>query len=121
LWEKRYKEPGSFGHSAGGPHSLALGPNGMLAIIGSSSLSTTGPSDVLTVMFREGLSALSVEPLLTGIRLSFSGTAGQSYSIQRAAIVTGPWNTINTQTAPASGLLEYIDANPPVGAAFYWR
>jgi hypothetical protein len=91
----------------------------MIAIIGSSSLSPTGPSDLLTVMFREGLSALSVEPVLTGIRLSFTGTAGQSYSIQRAPVVTGPWNTINTQTTPTSGLLEYLDANPPVVAAFY--
>jgi hypothetical protein len=119
LWEESYKEPGGFSNWAGGPRSLALGPNGMFAIIGTSYLSSTGPADVLTVMFREGLSALSVDPLLTGIRLSFSGTAQQSYSIQRAPGVTGPWNIINTQTAPASGLLEYRDANPPVGAAFY--
>ena len=48
-------------------------------------------------MFREGPSPLSAEPLLIGIRLSFTRIAGRSYGSQHAPVVTGPWNTINTQ------------------------
>ncbi len=33
--------------------------------------------------------------------------------------ITGPWSSINTQTAPASGLIQYDDVNRPPGQAFY--
>jgi hypothetical protein len=38
---------------------------------------------------------------------------------QRAPSVTGPWSTIDTQTASPSGLIEYHDTPPPPGQAFY--
>ncbi len=36
LWEKRYNGPANGDDTVGGPHSLALGPNGMVAITGTS-------------------------------------------------------------------------------------
>lgn len=36
-----------------------------------------------------------------------------------ALAVTGPWSTLATPTAPISGLIEYVDTNPPAGSAFY--
>ena len=42
-----------------------------------------------------------------------------TYRLQRAPIVTGPWDTIDTQTLPASGFIEFHETNPPVGQAFY--
>ena len=42
-----------------------------------------------------------------------------TYQLQRASSMTGPWNTIDTQTAPASGLIEYHETSPLPGAAFY--
>ena len=62
---------------------------------------------------------VSIDSLPTGVRLRFTGVPGRSYDIERAPAVTGPWSTINNQTAPASGFLEYLDADPPAAAAFY--
>ena len=85
----------------------------MVAVTGSSS------GDFATVVYREVLPPISIELVPTGIRLRFAGTPGLSYRIERAPGVTGPWTSINTQTTPASGLLEYLDGPPPVGSAFY--
>jgi len=52
-------------------------------------------------------------------RLRFNGSPEITYRLQRAPSVTGPWQTIDTQTAPASGLIEYHDVNPLPGQAFY--
>jgi len=50
---------------------------------------------------------------------AFLSGAAYVYHLQRATSVTGPWDTIDTQTAPASGLIEYHETNPPPGQAFY--
>jgi hypothetical protein len=42
-----------------------------------------------------------------------------TYRLQRAASATGPWSNIATNTAPASGLIEYHETTPPPGQAFY--
>jgi FG-GAP repeat len=51
--------------------------------------------------------------------LRFNGSPEITYRLQRAPSVTGPWETIDTQTAPSSGLIEYHDVNPLPGQAFY--
>jgi hypothetical protein len=61
----------------------------------------------------------SIDLVSTGVRLRVTGLPGRSYNIERARAVTGPWSTINTQTAPESGPFEYLDTNPPSAAAFY--
>jgi hypothetical protein len=53
-----------------------------------------------------------------GYLLSFNG-APITYRLQRAPSVTGPWSDLVTNTAPASGLIEYHETSPPPGAAFY--
>jgi outer membrane protein assembly factor BamB len=100
LWEKRYPNCCA--------SSLALGPNGMVAVTGSS-----------TVVYRENLPPVSITLVPTGICLRFDGVAGRSYTIQRAHAVTGPWNILATPTAPLGGLIEYVDTNPPATIAFY--
>jgi hypothetical protein len=85
----------------------------MVAITGSSS------GDFATVVYREVLPPVSIQLVPAGVRLSFTGTPGLSYKIERAPAVTGPWTPINTQTAPASGLLEYLAAPPLPSQAFY--
>jgi hypothetical protein len=92
-------------------HRLALGPNGMVAI--------TSASDYVTIVYREALSAISVERAPTGIRLRFAGDSGRTYTIERSLAVSGPWTPINTPTAPIGGLVEYVDGNPSVDTAFY--
>jgi hypothetical protein len=108
LWEKRFNRTW-----AGGPSPcLALGPTGMIIVSGTSS------GDYATVVLRD-VPAVSMGLISTGVRLRANGLPGRSYNIERAPAVTGPWSTINTQTAPASGLFEYLDTNSPPAAAFY--
>jgi uncharacterized delta-60 repeat protein len=117
LWEKSYNGPANGDDQVGRRHCLALGPNGMIVVTGSS----VGPDTAYyaTVVYRETLPPVSIALVPGGIRLRFTGTPGQSYNIERAPAVAGPWNTINTQAAPASGLLEYHDALPEPGSGFY--
>lgn len=118
LWEKRYNGPANGYDYVSG---LALGPNGIVAITGRSD-SEFGPGATynnVTVVYREALSPLLLDLLPSGIRLRFTGIPARNYRIERAPAVTGPWSTINTQNAPASGLLEYLDAPAPRGQAFY--
>ncbi len=68
--------------------------------------------------YREVPEAVSIDLVSTGIRLRFTGVSGRSHNIERAPAVTGPWSTLDTQTAPASGAVEYLDTNPPA-VAFY--
>lgn len=107
LWEIRYNKGNDF------PSSLALGPNGMVVITGSSY------GDYATVVYREVLPPIAIALISTGVRLSFTGTPGLSYKIERAPAVTGPWTTLATPTAPLGGLIEHLDTNAPVGTAFY--
>jgi hypothetical protein len=111
LWEMRFDGPVEFG-AGWWPPSLALGPDGMVAVTGCSN------GGYATVVYRD-VPAVSIDLISTGVRLRVSGLPGRSYNIERTPGVTGPWSTINTQTAPASGLFEYLDPNPPSAAAFY--
>ena len=54
-----------------------------------------------------------------GYLLGFNGAPEITYRLQRAPSVTGPWSAIATNTAPASGRIEYLESGPPPGAAFY--
>ncbi len=105
LWEKRY--PGD------GASSLALGPNGMVAVAGTSS------GEYATVIYRETLPPVSVALVPNGVRLRFTGVPGESYVIERSLNVTGPWSTLATPTAPIGGDIEYIDTHGPVDTAYY--
>src|SRR2546422_2095705 len=58
-----------------------------------------------TPLFRSYPISIALVP--TGVRLSVTGVPGRSYTIERAPAVTGPWTILDTQAAPASGLLEY--------------
>jgi hypothetical protein len=67
----------------------------------------------------EGGNAISFLPEGNGYYLRFNGIPNLSYRLQRAHDVTGPWSDIATNTAPASGLVEYHETNPLAGQAFY--
>ena len=118
LWEKRYNGPADGEDFMILSHSLALGPNGMVAITGRSA-NLDGNFDIATIVYREDLPVVSIALVPAGVRLRFSGTPDVTYRVQRASSVTGPWNTLATLTATTSGLLEYHDTSPPHGQAFY--
>lgn len=54
-----------------------------------------------------------------GLKVRFAGIPGHTYHIQRATMLSpADWSTIHTVTAPAHGIMEYVDTdNLPV--AFY--
>ncbi len=83
------------------------------------TLTGTSSGDYATVVYRDDVYPISIALVRAGVRLRFVGIPGRSYSIERAPAVTGPWTTLNTQTAPASGLVDYLDAPSPPGQAFY--
>ena len=62
-------------------------------------------------------SALRMTP--DGPRLDFGGAPGRSYEVQRALMVSGPWDTIATFVAPTDGFIEYTDLAPPGHVTFY--
>ena len=54
-----------------------------------------------------------------GMFIRFTGAPDATYRLQRAPTVTGTWSDLATNTAPASGLIEYHETSPPSGQAFY--
>ena len=54
-----------------------------------------------------------------GSFIRYTGAPDVTYRLQRAASFTGVWSDLATNTAPASGLIEYHETSPPPGQAFY--
>ena len=54
-----------------------------------------------------------------GVTVSFVGSPGLTYTLQRKPAITGPWTTIATLTVGDGGIGSYLDVNPLVGNAFY--
>jgi T5SS/PEP-CTERM-associated repeat protein len=55
----------------------------------------------------------------TAFSLRITTTPDVTYRVQRTSSMTGPWSDLATNTAPASGLIEYHDTSPLPGQAFY--
>ena len=119
LWEKRFNGRSNDADFTGTPRSLALGPNGMVAVTGTSRDNILGPFSYATVVYREALPSISLEMIPSGVRLYFTSTPGSTSQIERAPSVSGPWDVIANPVASASGLVEYLDTNRPHGTAFY--
>ena len=63
---------------------------------------------------------LAIEPDGSGgYFIRFTGAPGDTYSLQRASSLAGPWTTSASQTIPASGYVEFQDLFPPPGQGFY--
>jgi T5SS/PEP-CTERM-associated repeat protein len=54
-----------------------------------------------------------------GFFVRYTGAPDVTYRLQRAASLTGPWSDLATNTAPASGFIEFHETTPPPGQAFY--
>ncbi len=82
---------------------------------------TAGARDQNGTIFRLVPQAVMSPPVQAAgnCRLRFSGLASRAYTIQRASAISGPWAAIGTVTSGVSGTGEFLDANPPPGAAFY--
>ena len=53
-----------------------------------------------------------------GVKLQFAGIPGFGHTVERSTNLTN-WAPIGTFTVPDTGIAEYEDTHPPVGAAFY--
>ena len=114
LWEKRYTGGDTgFSFEQVGSHSLALGPNGMVAVTGYSD------SGFGTVVYWENLPPVAIAMVPAGVRLRFTGIPDRSYNIERAPALDGPWTILDTVIAPIDGIVEFVDMNPLPGSAFY--
>jgi len=51
-------------------------------------------------------------------RLHFTGKPGITYRFERSTNLSS-WSALQTRTAGADGQVEFIDANPPAGSAYY--
>jgi hypothetical protein len=98
-----------------GESSNATGVNGNQS---NNSATESGAAYVFT-----GLNSLNRLALARdgsgGYLIRFVGIPNLTYRLERASSIAGPWDTIDTQTAPASGLIEYHETSPLPGAAFY--
>jgi len=54
-----------------------------------------------------------------GYSINFKGIPDLIYRLQRAPSISGPWETILTQLAPASGLIEFHETTLLPDAAFF--
>src|SRR5262249_11376552 len=54
-----------------------------------------------------------------GLFVRYTGAPDVTYRLQRAARLTGPWCDLATNTAPASGLIEFHETTLPPGQSFY--
>ena len=54
-----------------------------------------------------------------GYVIQFIGAPDVAYRLERATNLNGPWTTLTTLVAPASGMLEFHDTTAPASEAFY--
>ena len=55
----------------------------------------------------------------SGYLINFKGVPDLAYRLQRASSLTGPWDSLATNTVPASVRIEYHETTPLPFAAFY--
>ena len=95
--------------------SSATGVNGNQS---DNSMPYAGAAYVLTG-FGPGPRLVLAPDGTGGLFVRYNAVSNVTYQLQRAASVTGTWTNLATNTAPASGLIEYHETSPPPGQAFY--
>jgi hypothetical protein len=63
-----------------------------------------------------------IQVLSTGVRITFTGSAGSTYQIQRAAALQfkgTAWTNIGSATTDGTGQGEFTDTNPTPGQGYY--
>jgi len=116
LWTNRYDESPYTVDSA---RAMAVDSSGNVFVTGDSD------SDYVTIKYSSSLTQPQ-PPLLSiardgsgGLFIHHTGVPDLTYRLQRALSLIGPWSDVATNTAPASGLIEYHETAPPPSGAFY--
>jgi probable HAF family extracellular repeat protein len=91
-----------------------------LAINNRGEILCGGPNEERLFLVVPQQPQLSIAPDGSGgYWLELEGFPDQSYRLERAANLDGPWETIHTQVAPASGLIKFHETDPPPRRSFY--
>jgi hypothetical protein len=110
LWTNRYDGPGNSEDRA---IAVAVDGNGNVFVTGISD------SDFATIKYIS-VPVLSVErDGQGGFFIYVNGAPNVTYRLQRAPTLTGVWSDLATNTAPASGRIEFHDTFPLPSQAFY--
>ena len=122
LWEKRYNGPANGDDFVVGPHSLALGPNGMVAITGASD-GAFGPFfsvfDYATVVYREALPSVSIARSNAFVIVSWPVT-GLNFQLQETTDLSLPnsWSPV-AQAAVTNAAQVSVTVPTTVGRKFF--
>ena len=120
----------------------ATSTNGGLVVLGGTQITYTPPpgftgADRFSYIISDGRGGLAtadvevfvasgalpslnqvlLQPVPGGFRIRFAGIPGRAYRLQRSPDLA-TWGTIATLTAPAHGIMEYVDTTV-LPAAFY--
>ena len=119
LWTNRYDGHG-LADSEDQAFAIAVDGDGNVFVTGESR-GSDGTYDYVTIKYWGVGPHIAVEPDgAGGYFLRFNGIPGTAYRFERATTLTGPWDpSVQVQTAPTSGRVEFRDASPPPGQAFY--
>jgi hypothetical protein len=114
----------AMGSGVGNPDSyqgvFALAVSGSDLYVGGNFTSAGGKISAYLAKAIVSLPILAIEPDVdVSYFIRFSGVPGSAYQLLRAPSLAGPWATNASQTAPASGRVEFRDQFPPPGQAFY--
>jgi len=124
---------GPYPHAApAGPESFAsvfngLNPNGTWSLYVADDVSSGTSYSIaggwsLTLLTSPPLNYISPGTTNGNPLIQFTGLAGQSYIVQKATVVTGPYVDIPPAlTAGFDGLIQYEDTIPPTTPARYYR
>jgi hypothetical protein len=62
--------------------------------------------------------AQSISSTGSGLTVRFAGVPGYGYDVERSPDLSN-WTVVQTTNAPAAGVWEFFDSNPPMPTAFY--
>ena len=113
LWTNRYDG----GKTIDSATDVAVDSSGNVFVTGSDA-----DGDYVTIKYSSVLTppSLSIAPDGSGgLFIHYIGVPYLTYRLQRAVSLAGPWSDVATNTAPASGLIEYHETTPPPSGALY--